>query len=134
MENMKTVCKLILATSLLTVVPSALVAKTMEEAYVESYARRLPEPVLLPQIAVSVPVEHGDARVVLEFTVDAAEKPAVNTPAVKAPKTLLEPLIQAVSGWRFVPRVIDEKPVASKVGPPDLVMSEPNIEDILAVR
>ena len=111
---MKTVSKLILISSLL-VAPLALLAKSSEEAYLESYKGRTDMPVPVKVVTPHVASDYIGTVVKLEFTVDGAGAPKGITVLDSVPTDLARSLTTAVESWRFQPLVRDGKTVPTKV-------------------
>lgn len=112
---MNTKSKLALSLGLL-VVPLALLAKSPEKAYVESYLGRSGTPVPISVVTPEVDSRFAGTQVKLEFVVDPAGKPtriASATPG--ADVELVAAVSDAVAQWKFAPALVDGKPVACKV-------------------
>ena len=115
---MNTKSKVILSLGLL-LAPLALLAKSPETAYVESYHGRTDIPVPISVVTPEVDARFAGQQVVLEFVVDPTGKPtqlASTTPAANA--ELVASVIAAVEKWQFAPALTDGKPVARKVALP----------------
>jgi len=132
---MKTVQKLILVTGLL-LAPFALLAKSPEQVYVESYRGRTDLPAPTSVVKPSVPAEFAGRTVVLEFVVDAAGIP--RDISVKGddpiPTRLLTPVVDAVARWKFTPLRRAGVAVASKVILPLRIMDEFDARGVLASK
>lgn len=113
---MKSVSKLILLSSLLAA-PLALLAKSNEETYLESYKDRAHVNSPVPVRVVSPHVDSGYAgqTVKLEFTVDAVGNPKDITVLDAVADDLAKELTVAVADWKFQPLLRDGKAVPSKV-------------------
>jgi TonB family protein len=112
---MNTKSKLALSLGLLAV-PFALMAKTPEKAYVESYRGRTGIPAPLAVVSPAVDVRFAGQQVTLEFVVDATGKPTLFAPAAPgADAELVAAVVDAVSQWKFSPALVDGLPVAKKV-------------------
>ncbi len=112
---MNTKSKLALSLGLLAL-PLALLAKSPEKAYVESYQGRSGIPVPISVVTPEVESRFAGQQVTLEFVVDATGKPVLFAPA--APGTdaeLVAAVTAAVAQWKFSPAVVDGLPVAKKV-------------------
>lgn len=112
---MNTKSKLALSLGLLAV-PLALLAKTPEKAYVESYLGRSGIPVPVSVVTPEVKSRFAGTQVTLEFVVDSTGKPthfASVTPGADA--ELVAAVSDAVAQWKFAPALVDGKPVARKV-------------------
>ena len=115
---MNTKSKIALSLGLL-LAPFALMAKSPETAYVESYHGRTDIPVPISVVSPEVSSEFAGQQVVVEFVVDTAGKPtllASDTPA--ASKELVAAVLSAVEQWQFAPALAAGKPVARKVALP----------------
>jgi hypothetical protein len=113
--NMNTKSKLALSLGLL-VVPLALVAKSPEKAYVESYRGRTDIPAPISVVSPVVAPKFAGQQVMLEFVVDKAGKPVLIsavTPGLDAELVAL--VTSAVEQWKFSPAKVNGAPVAKKV-------------------
>ena len=112
---MNTKSKLALSLGLL-VLPLALLAKTPEKAYVESYRGRTDIPVPISVVTPEVEPRFAGQQVTLEFVVDATGKPMlISSASPKADAELVAALSAAVVQWKFSPALVDGLPVAKKV-------------------
>lgn len=112
---MNTKSKLALSLGLL-VAPLALLAKTPEKAYVESYRGRTDIPVPIAVVTPAVEPRFAGQQVTLEFVVDAAGKPTSITSATPgADAELVATVTAAVAQWKFSPALEAGLPVAKKV-------------------
>jgi TonB family protein len=112
---MNTKSKLALSLGLL-VAPLALVAKSPESAYVESYRGRTDVPVPIAVVTPAVESRFAGQQVTLEFVVDATGKPMLITSASPAAdRDLVDAVKAAVAQWKFSPALVDGLPVAKKV-------------------
>ena len=112
---MNTKSKLALSLGLL-VAPLALLAKSPEKAYVESYLGRSGIPVPVSVVTPEVASRFAGTQVTLEFVVDATGKPMLISSATPgADAGLVAAVSAAVAQWRFAPARVDGKPVARKV-------------------
>ena len=121
---MNTKSKIVISLGLL-LAPFALMAKSPETAYVESYHGRTDIPVPVSVIMPEVSSRFVGQQVVLQFVVDTAGKPtllASNTPA--ADSELVAAVLSAVEQWQFAPALADGKPVARKVSLPVRIVDE----------
>ena len=112
---MNTKSKIALSLGLL-LAPLALMAKSLETAYVESYHGRTDIPVPISVVMPEVDSRFTGQQVVLEFVVDTTGKPTLitsGTPA--ADHELVASLQAAVEQWHFAPALADGLPVARKV-------------------
>ncbi len=115
---MNTKSKIVLSLGLL-LAPLALLAKSQETAYVESYHGRSDIPVPISVVTPEVDSRFAGQQVVLEFVVDTTGKPAQiasTTPGADA--ELVTAVLAAVEKWQFAPALADGKPVARKVALP----------------
>jgi TonB family protein len=113
--HMNTKSKLVLSLGLL-VAPLALLAKSPEKIYVESYLGRSGTPVPVSVVTPEVGPQFAGSQVMLEFVVDATGKPTQIvsvTPGANA--ELVAAVSDAVAQWKFAPAQVDGKPVARKV-------------------
>jgi protein TonB len=113
--NMNTKSKLALSLGLL-VAPLALVAKTPEKAYVESYRGRTDIPAPISVVSPAVESRFAGQQVTLAFVVDTTGKPTSITsvtPGVDA--ELLAVVTSAVEQWKFSPAKVNGAAVAKKV-------------------
>jgi len=120
---MKTVSKLILLSSLLAA-PLALLAKSPEEAYVESYRNRTDMPVPVKVVTPRVDSDYAGTVVKLEFTIDGTGLPKDITVLDAVSGDLAKSLTAAVAGWKFQPLVRDGKAVTTKVVLPMRIVDE----------
>ena len=112
---MNTKSKLALSLGLL-LAPLALMAKSPESTYVESYHGRTDIPVPVSVVMPEVESRFVGKQVMLEFVVDTTGKPtliASTTPAADA--DLVDTVKLAVAQWRFAPALVNGLPVARKV-------------------
>ncbi len=112
---MNTKSKLALSLGLL-VLPLALVAKSPEKAYVESYRGRTDIPVPISVVTPEVASRFAGQQVTLEFVVDATGKPMLISSATpNADTELVAAITAAVAQWKFSPALVAGLPVAKKV-------------------
>ena len=112
---MNTKSKLTLGLGLL-VAPLALLAKTPEKAYVESYRGRTDIPTPVSVVSPVVASRFAGQQVALEFVVDATGKPtqiASTTPGAES--ELVAVVSAAVAQWKFSPARVAGTAVACKV-------------------
>ena len=115
---MNTKSKIALSLGLL-LAPLALLAKSPETAYVESYHGRTDIPVPISVVTPEVDSRFAGQQVVLEFVVDATGKPTLLASASPAADAeLVEAVLVAVEQWQFAPALADGLPVARKVALP----------------
>jgi TonB family protein len=113
--NMNTKSKLALSLGLLAA-PLALLAKTPEKAYVESYHGRTDIPAPISVVTPEVDPRFAGQQVTLEFVVDTTGKPTSITsvtPGLDA--ELVAQVTSAVEQWKFSPAKVNGTPVAKKV-------------------
>ncbi len=130
---MKTVSKLILITGLLAA-PLALLAKSLETTYVESFRGRTDMPKPTKVISPKVASEYAGTSVQLAFTVDESGTPQEITVPEATPADLAKTLTAAVAQWKFEPLVRDGKAVRTKVVLPMLIVDELNAATKLAAK
>jgi TonB family protein len=121
---MNTKSKIALSLGLL-LAPFALMAKSPETAYVESYHGRTDIPVPISVVTPEVESRFTGQQVVLEFVVDTTGKPtllASGTPG--ADRELVAAVLAAVEQWQFAPALADGKPVARKVSLPVRIVDQ----------
>lgn len=119
---MNTKSKIALSLGLL-VAPLALLAKSPESTYVESYHGRTDIPVPISVVMPEVDSRFSGQKVVLEFVVDATGKPTLmssSTPTANA--ELVTTVLAAVEQWHFAPALVNGLPVARKVALPVVVV------------
>jgi protein TonB len=113
--NMNTKSKLALSLGLLAL-PLALLAKSPEKTYVESYLGRSGIPVPVSVVSPEVAPRFAGTQVTLEFVVDATGKPMLISSATPgADAELVSAVTTAVAQWKFSPALVDGLPVARKV-------------------
>lgn len=112
---MNTKSKIALSLGLL-LAPLALMAKSPETAYVESYHGRTDIPVPVSVVMPEVSSRFAGQQVVLEFVVDTAGRPTlIASGSPSANSELVAAVLSAVEQWQFAPALADGKPVARKV-------------------
>jgi TonB family protein len=122
---MNTKSKIVIISLGLLLAPFALMAKSVETTYVESYHGRTDIPVPVSVVMPEVSSRFVGQQVVLEFVVDTAGKPtliASETPS--ADSELVAEVLSAVEQWQFAPALADGKPVARKVSLPVKIVDE----------
>jgi len=113
--KMNTKSKLALSLGLL-VAPLALLAKTPEKAYVESYHGRSDIPVPISVVTPELESRFAGQQVTLEFVVDATGKPMLISSATpNANAELVAAVSAAIAQWKFSPALVAGRPVARKV-------------------
>src|SRR3954470_23246164 len=122
---MNTKSKLVLSLGLL-VAPLALVAKSSESAYVESYhARTGSISVPITVVTPAVGARYAGQSVTLEFVVDATGKPVQIAPiSLKADAELVTAVATAIAQWKFSPALVNGVPVARKVALPVMIVDD----------
>ena len=112
---MNTKSKIALSLGLL-LAPLALMAKSLETAYVESYHGRTDIPVPISVVMPEVESRFAGQQVVLKFVVDTTGKPTlIASGSPGADRELVASVEAAVGKWRFAPALADGLPVARKV-------------------
>jgi TonB family protein len=112
---MNTKSKIVLSLGLL-LAPLALVAKSPESAYVESYHGRSDIPVPVSVVTPEVDARFAGQKVELEFVVDPTGTPTLLASATPgADAELVAAVVSAVEKWHFAPALAEGKPVARKV-------------------
>jgi len=131
---MNTKSKLALSLGLL-VVPLALMAKTPEKSYVESYRGRTDIPVPSAVVTPALDSRFAGQQVTLEFVVDATGKPTLFAPASPGVNAeLVAALVEAVSPWKFSPALVDGLPVAKKVVLPVNIVDSSDKAAVVAMQ
>lgn len=106
----------------LSATPAALAARSIEQAYVDSYRGRTDTPV---PVSVERPIvgnEFAGETVEIKFTVDEEGRPRDVRTDSPAPDELVERVIDAVEQWDFAPlRGADGEPVPAKVMLPVII-------------
>ena len=125
---MNTKSKLVLSLGLLAA-PLALLAKTSESAYVESYHNRSGDmPVPITVVTPAVGAQYAGQSVTLEFVVDTTGKPVQIAPVTSdADAELVTAVSAAVAQWKFSPALVAGVPVARKVALPVKIVD--NLDD-----
>ena len=122
---MNTKSKITLSLGLL-LAPLALMAKSSEATYVESYHGRTDIPVPISVTMPEVSSRFAGQQVVLEFVVDTAGKPTlITSDTPTADSELVAAVLSAVEQWQFAPALADGKPVARKVALPVKIVEAP---------
>lgn len=112
---MNTKSKLALSLGLLAA-PLALVAKTPEKAYVESYRGRTDIPAPISVVSPVVEPKYAGQQVTLEFVVDTTGQPTSITSVTPGLDAELVALVtSAIEQWKFSPAKVNGTPVAKKV-------------------
>ncbi|MDB6113194.1 MAG: Gram-negative bacterial tonB protein [Lacunisphaera sp.] len=121
---MNTKSKLVLSLGLL-VAPLALLAKSSESAYVESYHGRTDIPVPISVIMPEVATQYAGQSVTLEFVVDTTGKPVQIAPVTpNADAELVTAVSAAIAQWKFSPALVNGQPVARKVALPVKIVDD----------
>lgn len=121
---MNTKSKILLSLGLLAA-PLALVAKSTESAYVESYQGRSDIPVPVSVVMPEVSARYVGDQVMLEFVVDETGKPTLlKSSTAGADSELVESVLAAVAQWQFTPARTDGKPVSRKVALPVMIVNQ----------
>ena len=109
--NMKTAASLVIA----LVLSVSAHAKTLEQAYIESYQSHGASPAPVEVVSPNVSGYFVGTSVELSFIVDEKGLPTHITTVEKTDPALAETLVSAVGQWKFSPALRDGKPVATKV-------------------
>lgn len=112
---MNTKSKLTLSLGLLAL-PLALVAKSPEKAYVESYRGRTDIPAPISVVTPVVESRYAGQQVMIEFVVDTAGKPVlISAVTPGADAGLVAAVTSAVEQWKFSPARVNGVAVPRKV-------------------
>jgi hypothetical protein len=110
---------LLAALSLLSIAPNALVAKTLEQAYIDSYVGRTGMPVPTWVESPVIGTDYIGTTVDVKFTVDERGQPYGIVAMSAAEDEVIEKVITAVSRWEFIPlRDGNGKPKSANVALP----------------
>jgi TonB family protein len=132
--KMNTKSKLALSLGLLAL-PLALLAKSPEKAYVESYHSRTDIPVPISVVTPEVESRFAGQQVTLEFVVDATGKPMLFSSASPgANAELVAAVTAAVSQWKFSPALAGGLPVARKVVLPVNIVDSLDTAAVVAMK
>jgi TonB family protein len=105
--------------------PFALSAKSVEQAYIESFRGRTDIPVPVAVVKPSVSDRYAGAVVEVEFVVDVTGKPVDVSVRNPAPAPLADPVLAAIAQWKFAPaRTTAGEPVAMKVRVPVRIVDD----------
>jgi len=116
MKVVKLVAALFSLAALLS--PLAVSAKTVEQAYVDSYAQakaNASETAPVPVAVVSPAAYVGNALVEVSFVVTPEGKPSDIAIRSSTDTELSEPVKEAIAQWKFSPARRNGEPVAQKV-------------------
>ena len=131
---MNTKSKLALSLGLLAV-PLALLAKSPERAYVESYHNRTDIPVPTSVVTPEVASRYAGQQVTLEFVVDTTGKPTLIASASPAADgELVAAVTDAIAQWKFSPALVNGLPVARKVSLPVSIVDSFDASTRLAMK
>ena len=120
---MNTKSKIVLSLGLL-LAPLALLAKSSETAYVESYHGRSDIPVPVSVVMPEVESRFAGQQLTFEFVVDPTGRPTqIASVTPDADGELVSAVLAAVEKWQFAPALADGKPVARKVALPVKIVS-----------
>ena len=120
---MNTKSKIVLSLGLL-LAPLALLAKSSETAYVESYHGRSDIPVPVSVVMPEVEPRFAGQQLTFEFVVDPTGRPTqIAAVSPDADGELVAAVLAAVEKWQFAPALADGKPVARKVALPVKIVS-----------
>ena len=120
---MNAVKKLAIVLSLGALASAAFAARS-EKAYVASYAGTTDSPIPVKVVAPSILANRG-AEVVLEFVIDEAGIPQGISVYSSNDDELAKASIKAVKQWRFAPRSVDGRAVATKARLPIVTSLSP---------
>ncbi len=120
---MNAVKKLAIVLSLGALASVAFAAKS-ERAYVASYAGTTDSPIPVKVVAPSILANPG-AEVVLEFVIDEEGVPQRITVHSSNDSELAKASIKAVKQWRFAPRSVEGRAVATKARLPIITSMSP---------
>jgi len=100
----------------LSFLPIVVSAKTVEQAYVDSYRGQTKFPIPISVEQPIVGMEYVGAAVDLKFIVDERGRPHQIVALTPADDKFLDSVVDAVSRWEFLPRRdANGEPVSSKV-------------------
>jgi len=113
---MKAVNKLAVLISLGALLPLAVSAKTLEQAYLDAVSKAPGVPVPVAVVSPSdVGMKYVGAKVQLAFTVDAKGNPTDFSVVASPDAALAKVVMDAVAKWRFSPAQKNGSAVATKV-------------------
>ncbi len=131
---MNTKSKIALSLGLL-VAPLALLAKSPEKAYVESYRGRTDIPAPISVITPVVEPKFAGQQVALEFVVDVTGKPtAIKAAAPGSDAELVSVVTSAVSQWKFSPAKVNGIAVPMKVVLPVTIVDSLDNAAVVAMK
>lgn len=131
---MKAVSKLVLLVLVGAFGSGLAVAKSDEQAYLESCLKGPGVPVPIAVVSPAVGAEYTGAVVQLEFVVDETGVP-VDLAVKSAPDDrLAATVLDAVKKWRFKPAERDGAPVEAKVSLPVRIVEGPAVHDRFVSR
>ena len=115
--------------------PFAVSAKSVEQAYVESFKGRTDIPVPVEVVKPSVSSRYAGMTVEVEFLVDVSGKPVDLALRANAPAELADPVKSALAQWKFAPaRTVAGEPVAMKVCVPVKIVDDLVAGSVLAMN
>lgn len=121
---MKSISKLAVLLSMGAALTVAASAKTIEQAYVESYSKTTTGPVPVSVVTPRLSADYVGDKVELEFVVDATGKPTQFSVKSSPDVALTDAVLDAVKKWEFKPATRNGVPEATKVLLPIVVVDE----------
>ena len=131
---MKAVRKLVVLLIVGVLTSGFALAKSDEQAYLESCRKEPGVPVPVAVVSPSVGPEYNGALVQLEFVVDESGKPVELAVKSTPDDTLASAVLEAVKQWRFKPAERDGVVVETKVALPVRIVEAPLVYERLASR
>lgn len=131
---MKAVRKLVVLLIVGVLTSGFALAKSDEQAYLESCRKEPGVPVPVAVVSPSVGPEYNGALVQLEFVVDGSGKPVELAVKSTPDDTLASAVLEAVKQWRFKPAERDGVVVETKVALPVRIVEAPLVYERLASR
>ena len=120
---MKAITKLAVLLSLGSLAPFAASAKTLEQAYLDSYRNAANGPVPTAVVTPLVSSEYAGTRVELEFVVGTNGKATAFTVKSSPDAAVADEIVAAVKQWQFTPAVRNGVPEATKVDLPVVIVN-----------
>ncbi len=109
----------------LIAMPLALRATTFEEAYLEHYRTRSPEPVPIAIVVPKVDSEFVGKEFTLKFVVDPSGRPRhIASATADADPLLVSEVANALRRWQFRPAYRNGEPVTRKVELPVSIIAQ----------
>jgi TonB family protein len=121
---MKAIDKLAVLLSLGALAPFAASAKTLEQAYVDSYQKIPGAPVPIAVVSPQIGSSFAGQTVELEFVVDTTGKPSDFSVKSASDRAVAGLVMAAVKKWEFAPAIRDGVAVATKVDLPVRIIDE----------